>query len=60
MTKDEAIKQALERMAEPGRPAKYVIVKDRDKDDYDWIPEAFLNDASYTGSRQIVEWLRRS
>jgi len=60
MTKDEAIKQARVRMMEPGRPARYVIVKDRDRDDYDWIPEAYLSDTSYTGSRQVVEWLRRN
>jgi hypothetical protein len=59
MTKEEAIKQATERMAEPGRPAVYLIVRDRDKDDYDWIPAKFLDDISYTGSRQVVERLCR-
>ncbi len=59
MTKEEAIKQATERMAEPGRPAHYVIVKNRFADDYDWIPAAYLDDISYTGSRQVVEHLRR-
>jgi hypothetical protein len=60
MTKGDAIKQALERMAEPGRSAHYVIVKDRNQDDYDWIPAAFLDDISYTGSRMVVEHLRRN
>ena len=59
MTKEEAIKQARERMAEPGRPAHYVIVKDRNADDYDWIPAKFLDDISYTGSRMVIEHLRR-
>jgi hypothetical protein len=59
MTKEEAIKAARERMAEPGRPAHYVIVKDHKSDDYDWIPAAFLDDISYTGSRLVVEHLWR-
>ena len=59
MTRDEAIKQAKERMTEPGRPAHYVIVKDRKTEDYDWIPAAYLDDISYTGSRLVVEHLHR-
>ena len=59
MTLAEAIKQATERMNEPGRPAHYVIVKNWNADDYDWIPAAYLDDISYAGSRHVVEHLRR-
>jgi len=59
VTKKEAIKQALERMDEAGRPSHYVIVKDRNTDDYDWIPAAYLDDISYIGPRYVVEHLYR-
>lgn len=59
MTMQEAIEQATARMNELGRPGHYVIVKDRNADDYDWIPAAYLDDISYTGSRQVVQHLHR-